>query len=164
MESTALDLGATGKDNVYGSGLVNAAGAVVGKPSVSSISWCTNANITSAGQLTNGACAFTATGTLGVAPYQYRFRVTYSNAPTDTTWYDWGSATRDIAVPLGDYTLTVDAMIRESVYLRVGYHQVAQLYVCTGEALQGGETPNGGAGCGGGGEENLRVGRISSRK
>lgn len=141
LTETALDAGAPGLDEFYGHGKVRASAAVVATPRVTNLSWCSGSAITNPGN-----CSFTATISNGISPINVRFVVFRSDAPGDSTIYGYGSATRQIFVPSGSYTLTVKATAKEGFYLREGSVTVWDVPVCTGEAL------NAVGGCGGGGE------------
>lgn len=146
LAETAVDAGAAGKDNYYGWGLLRVGAAATPKPYVSNLTWCTVTAIT-----VPGTCSMTAYLSNGIAPFEVRFEVSYSNQPGVTTHYGWGSATRDIGVPGGSYSLTVKAFPREQVYQRTGSEGVFTIPVCTdGQGLVGGGSTNAPGGCGGG--------------
>lgn len=143
LTETALDAGDPGHDELYGDGKVRASAAVVAKPRVTNLTWCSDGAITSP-----GTCSFTATISDGVAPINVKFVFIRSDSPNDSTVYAYGPATRLFSVPAGDYTLTVKTSAKEGFYLREGSVTVWDIPVCTGEALNA----VGGCGSGGGGD------------
>ncbi|MBA2293475.1 MAG: hypothetical protein H0W15_13580 [Gemmatimonadales bacterium] len=107
---------------------------------------------------------FTASTVNGVAPVEVRFEVSYSNQPGVLTVYDWGSSTRTITVPSGDYSLTVRAVPRDGGYQRIGFDSYQSVPVCTGDALtvgSGNETDAQQNCSSGGGDQLLVAGRVA---
>jgi hypothetical protein len=99
----------------------------------------------------------TATTANGAGALSVRFVAYYSNAPADSTVYDWGSATRVINVPAGDYTLSIKTRIKDA-YNRYGaVVNTWEIPVCTAAGLtasKGNPSTTAPGGCGGGGNEN----------
>ena len=140
----------TPHNNHYGFGQIRLGLAAVGKPSITSVDWCTGGAISTA-----GPCEFTAHTTGGIAPIQVRFEVTRSDQP-GTVHYGWGAPTRTIQVGAGDYTLSVKMFAREGYYLRVGPYSIQEIPVCPSAPALVLESPAGSAAtaaanCGGGG-------------
>ncbi len=155
LQQTAVNPNTPGShDNYYGWGRVRVDSAFVPAPRVNSLSWCFGSGaITVAGN-----CAFTATAANGInPPFLYQFEVTRSDQPGTTT-YSWGSATRNILVPSGDYTLSVKVSVYEPSYGRTGYPLYQDIPVCTtgGSALMAPDDPstNAVSGCIPGGGDN----------
>ncbi|HET9066639.1 MAG TPA: S8 family serine peptidase [Gemmatimonadales bacterium] len=151
---TAQDAGAPGKDDFYGYGVLRVSAAATPRPSVTNLTWCTSGGITSPGN-----CSMTATTINGAGLYTLvRFVAYYSNAPNDSTVYDWGSKTRSITVPAGDYTLTIKTQARDAYGRTSTLVNTWEIPVCTnGSSLVlPGTSPetSAAANCGGGGEEN----------
>jgi hypothetical protein len=100
-----------------------------------------------------GPAQVNASMTGGIAPLQARFEVSRSDQPGAVTVYDWGSPSRAIYVGAGDYTLSIKVIPREQTYLRVGYHTIQEIPVCTtGAALIAPDqdpTTTSATGCGG---------------
>jgi subtilisin family serine protease len=147
LAETAHQPGASPWNQYYGYGQIRLSTAIVAKPGVSNITWCTGTGIT-----TPGSCAIAATVTGGIGTAQVRFEVTRSDSNT-TVIYDWGSASRTINVGAGNYTLSIKAIPREPVYQRVGYYSIQPIPVCTDQQGQGGggEQTDAKEQCGGGG-------------
>jgi subtilisin family serine protease len=131
LKETAFQPGTPPRNDQYGWGQLRVGAAIVAKPRADSIIWCTGAAITNP-----GCCSVTAFTTNGIAPIQVKFEVSRSDQAGVTT-YGWGSATRSISVAAGDYTLSIKVVPREQTYLRVGYHTIQEIPVCTtgGESL-----------------------------
>lgn len=149
---TAFQLGASPHNYLYGYGQIRLDEAIIAKPAVTSISWCTSAGIT-----VPGDCLISASVVNGIGSKQVRFEVSRSDQG-GVTVYDWGSSTRTITVAPGDYALSIKAIPREQTYLRVGYHTIQDIPVCTGSGgalvtAEGGESTNATVSCGGGGGE-----------
>ncbi len=140
LAETALDAGTAGKDDYYGYGLLRIANAAVPAPTISNLSWCTEGGIETAGD-----CSMTATTSNGAGTVSVRFVAYFSNSPSDSTVYDWGSATRNIYVPAGDYTLAIKTRARDAHNRLSPIVNTWEIPVCTGQSLT--------ANCGGG-EEN----------
>jgi subtilisin len=149
IEETASDLGTSGKDDVYGWGLVRAAVAVTHRSVVDSITWCTNAPLTAA-----QSCSITAHAHDGIAPLQYHFVLAFQDS---TLEFGWSGATITHFFPIGDYWVDVTATPRDSVYQRGGFESVQRIYVCrTALRASGAPSPDTIEGCTiGGGGENL---------
>lgn len=149
LAETAQDGGAPGKDNYYGYGRIRVNAAVVPRPGINNLTWCTGTAITAP-----GTCSMTAATANGAGSLLVRFVAYYSNAPSDSTVYNWGSATRDINVPAGDYTLTIKTRVKDA-YNRFGaIVNIWDIPVCTGDALTaptGNPSTDATGGCGGGG-------------
>ncbi|HET9065258.1 MAG TPA: S8 family serine peptidase [Gemmatimonadales bacterium] len=150
LVETAFQPGTPPRNDFYGWGPIRVGTAIVAKPRADYITWCTGTAIT-----TPGNCSITAATANGIAPIQVKFEVSRSDQP-GTTLYGWGSASRIIPIGAGDYTLTIKATPREQTYLRVGYHTIQEIPVCTGDDLHtqpGGSTNLVPGGCGGGEEQ-----------
>lgn len=150
--STAVNPSGPGQDTLYGWGKMRLNDAIKPKPQISSVSWCFGSGAITVA----GTCEFTSTAAFGInPPFLYKYEVTRSDQP-GVTIYDWGSATRDIAVGAGDYTLTVKVSVYEPAYNRLGGYQIREIPVCTGAALLegplGGGEQTAAAVCGGQGE------------
>ena len=126
------------KDIYYGYGRLNAR-AVLNKPIVTQIDWCTNGNITSNEFLTSGSCLMAATTLYGAPPVQVRYRVVTS-VRHDTTFTPWGLPSQYIPIPpniggypadTAGYTMTVTAYARDSIFRRTGGATAeTSFYVC----------------------------------
>lgn len=153
LAETAEDVGTPGKDNYYGYGLLRVDAAVVPRPIVSNLGWCTGTAIT-----TPGNCSMTATTGHGAGTVLVRFVAYFSNAPSDSTVYDWGSPMRSIYVPGGDYTLSIKTRVKDA-YNRFGaVVNTWDIPVCTGDGLtapKGDPSTNATGGCGGGGGDDV---------
>jgi subtilisin family serine protease len=126
LKDTAHDWGASGKDNYYGWGGINVGAAVVRPPLVSSLGGCGGGAIT-----VPGYCEMIAGTQYGAGTVSVRFVVSKSYAPNDSTVYDWGSATRDIYVPSGDYTLTVKTRAKDAYGRYSAVTNIWEVPVCT---------------------------------
>ncbi len=149
LKETTHQPGTAPWNQYYGFGQIRLASAIVAKPRVDSVTWCTGTGIT-----VPGSCAITAYTAGGIGTAQVRFEVTRSDSNT-TMVYDWGSSSRTITIGSGNYTLSVKAIPREPVYQRVGYYSIQVIPVCTDQQGQGGggESTNAKEQCGGGGGE-----------
>jgi len=130
ITETALDRGATGKDDYYGWGTIRARNAVVARPT---------ASISGPGQpITQaGTYTFTAQLTSGAGPVAVKWQFDRSDTPAnpdDSTGF--GSASYTRYLPPGEYSVTLTATPRETVYLRIGFANTITRSVCTGGALR----------------------------
>ena len=104
----ARDLGATGKDNYYGYGVVDALTAVVPAPQISAMALC------STGPLYGGTCQMTGQHSNGLPPIKWEWLVTYSNgshSPINSGWIS--DSTYSFPVPTGSYGIEVKVTVRE---------------------------------------------------
>ncbi len=139
IAQTAIDAGASGPDPYYGNGLIRADAAATPKPSITNLSWCTTSGIEVAGN-----CSMTATTANGAGGNSVRFVTYFSNSPNDSTVYDYGSATRNIYVPAGNYELAIKTRARDAYGRYAVITNTWTIPVCTEPSATT---------CGGGGEE-----------
>ncbi len=132
--------GQSGKDNYYGYGEIDAAG-LLASPTLDSVTWCTDGNITNDDELDGGSCLFTARTTHGAPPVQADFTVVTS-VLHDTTEYGWGALSREIYIPRttgadsSGYTMTVITYVRDSLFRRPATDTLyTSFYVCDLGAL-----------------------------
>lgn len=130
LAETAIDEGAPGQDNYYGYGRIQVGTAAVPKPGITNLSWCVGGPITM-----SGVCTMTAATNHGAGTVTVRFVAYFSNSPGDSTVYDWGSATRDIYVPPGDYTLTIKTRARDAYNRYSAITNIWNIPVCTEPAF-----------------------------
>lgn len=142
LEETAVDRGATGKDDHWGWGTLDVRRAVVRRPVISGIA-SPPLPISAAGSAT-----LTAAVAHGAPPLAVTWRVTYSSAAIAPSYAVSGGTSHTVAVPSGSYSITVTATPRETSYGRTGPGYTVTLPVCTGsvEPLASGPGGRGGIG------------------
>jgi len=131
LTSTARDLGASGKDDYYGYGALDALTPAIPGPQVGSVGYCTESVI-------YGDCLVTPSRNWGVPGFQWKFEITYSNSilsPINTGWIS--DSTYLVSAPAGEYQIQVDIWVREnpsaSPRARVSNKSTTFLQVCQGE-------------------------------
>jgi hypothetical protein len=125
-----IDLGASGKDNYFGYGAVNALKATVPGPQVSGWEYCTT------GVVYAGSCLVEPIRANGVPGFLWHWEITYSNSilsPIDTGWIT--DSTYTVSVPDGDYEIEVKATVTETNtigFARESITSTHYLRVCPG--------------------------------
>ena len=122
---TATDRGASGWDDHWGWGTLNAAKAVVRRPVISSLDGPdTPIN-------RSGTYPIAANVSHGAPPIAIRWSVAYSSPSIARNYNVIGGLTHNLDVPEGDYSISVTATPLETVYGRTGSMRSLALTVCT---------------------------------
>lgn len=122
---TATDRGASGWDDHWGWGTLNAAKAVVRRPVVTSLTGPdTPIN-------REGNYLVIATVAHGAAPIAIRWSVAYSSTSIARSYNVTGGLSHNLDVPEGDYSISVTATPIETIYGRTGSPRSLGLTVCT---------------------------------
>ena len=122
LAETATDRGPAGWDDHWGWGTINVARAAVPKPFIRSFGG--TEPITEAGQRT-----ITADLINGAPPIAVTWSVSYSDGAA-ASYTVTGGLSHSVPISEGNYTITVHATPKETVYGRVGPASVVRLAVC----------------------------------
>ncbi|HEU5048767.1 MAG TPA: S8 family serine peptidase [Gemmatimonadales bacterium] len=141
LAETATDRGPAGWDDHWGWGTINVERAVVAQPFIASFGGTDP--ITAAGTRTVSANI-----QQGAPPFAVTWAVSYSDGAASSYTVSGGTS-HTVQVPAGQYTITIRATPRETVYGRTGITSTARITVCASS---------------GGGGEPLAADAGSSRK
>ena len=129
---SATDRGATGWDDHWGWGTLDAAEAVARRPVVTSLAG-PDAPINRA-----GTYQVTASVSYGAPPIGIRWSVAYSSRSVANNYSVIGGLSHSLDVPEGEYAISVTATALETIYGRTGGMRSLNLPVCTSGGGGGG--------------------------
>lgn len=122
LAETATDRGPAGWDDHWGSGTLHAARAVVARPFIARFGGTDPAT-------ESGSRTVTAEISNGAPPFAVTWAVSYSDGAASSYTVSGGTS-HTVQVPAGQYTITIRATPRETVYGRTGITSTARITVC----------------------------------